>query len=244
MNANAHKLTLYQAGDRPELFEHPAIFLSASVPYLRKDPNLSAQEQARNHMYFETARFDMIRAAIAELSRQAFQRDMTMIFGGHPAISPMVLSAAERFRSTPETGKRVIIFQSALYWERIPRETLELGHWRHGEILWTEIKSGISEKETTELSLSYMRSLMVRLPNISAAICIGGMDGVEQEAQLFLDSQPFNRGLYPIATTGAAAQVLLNENICRSSGELRERLGNDESYPRLFNRIMDEIRLP
>ncbi|MES9994272.1 MAG: hypothetical protein ABW098_20165 [Candidatus Thiodiazotropha sp.] len=244
MNANTSKPTPFQAKDRPELFENPAILLSASVPYLRKDYDLSAQDKILNQIYVETARYDLIRAAIAELCRQVFQRDMTMIFGGHPAISPMVLSAAERFRSSPETGKRVIIFQSALYWDIIPQQTLKLGHWRHGEILWTQIKNGTSEKETRDLSLSYMRSLMVRSPNIRAAICIGGMDGVEEEAQLFLDSQPVNRGLYPIATTGSAAQALLNDKVCRSSNEILERLGNDESYPRLFNKIMDEIKLP
>ena len=78
-----------------------------------------------------------MREAVAYLCRYTFQQDLALIFGAHPAISPMALDIARRFvPSSPE--KQVIIFHSAFFRpEDVSRATLDLANWDAGELLWT-----------------------------------------------------------------------------------------------------------
>jgi len=64
--------------------EHPLapVFLSASVP----DPS-------RHAAYFQTARPARIREAVTQLARVVLPHGL-LVFGGHPAISPLVLKEA------------------------------------------------------------------------------------------------------------------------------------------------------
>lgn len=79
------------------------VFLSASVPYRRPD----------HYVADETAVGEAVRALVAEVVPER-----PLIFGGHPAISPMVWDAA----SSQGAADNVYIYQSELYRAVIPHE--------------------------------------------------------------------------------------------------------------------------
>lgn len=55
------------------------VFLSASVPL-----------PSRNRAYFDTADVIAIRDAIRALTMVIIEEDIQLVFGGHPAITPMI----------------------------------------------------------------------------------------------------------------------------------------------------------
>ena len=65
---------------------------------------------------------------------------------------------------------------------------------------------------------------------------MGGMEGVEQEYELFIKHHPTALVL-PIASTGAAARVLYN----KSKEKHNSRLLNDYAYMALFRDLLKEF---
>lgn len=229
----------FEPGDRPELFEHPALFLSASVPYERDPEELTPEARRRNLHYVETSRPDRIRAAVTELCRWAFSRDLTLIFGGHPAISPMVLAAARRFVPAEGWRRRVLVFQSLVFEGKIPEATLKLGDWRHGEMLWTRKRPERGDGER-QPSLEWMREVMVRSPKLLAAVCIGGMEGVEEEARIFRRHND-GRPVYAIGSTGSAARDLFASSGEWTGGLDRDLLASETAYSRVFRHVFSDL---
>lgn len=142
-----------------------------------------------------------IREAVSYLCRYAFSRSLGIVFGAHPAISPLLLEAASRFSPEPAASPRVIIFQSEHFAETIPRATLELANWKSGELVWTK------SAPTRADSLTLMRSIMAASPGLEAAIFIGGMEGLYEEARLFREHNR-NAPMVAIGSTGSAASRL------------------------------------
>ena len=70
--------------------------------------------------------------------------------------------------------------------------------------------------------------------DFAAAVFIGGMEGVEDEYNLFRQYHPAAR-CYPIASTGAAARLLYDEH----PGEFDSRLLSEMSYTSLFKEMLD-----
>lgn len=231
---------VFEPGDRSELFEHEAIFLSASVPYQRDPSKLTPEERQRNEHYVRTSHPDSIRAAVTELCRWAFSRDLNLIFGGHPAISPMVLAAARQFVSAECWRKRVLVFQTLFFKDKIPDTTLRLGDWDRGELLWTRERPMPGPNAEQDPSLTWMREVMVRSPRLVAAVCIGGMEGVEEEAGLFLQYNS-SRPVYAIGSTGAAARDLLHSEGNWSGGLRRSLLASEPAYPRVFREVFSDF---
>jgi hypothetical protein len=236
---------IYVPGTRLDLFRRKALFLSASVPYER--PGLTAPEAIqRNQRYVRDARPANIRDAISYLCRFAFQRDLNLIFGAHPAIVPIVLTAARRFSPTPNQ-KHVIVFQSAFFEaHQIPRLTLDLADWSCGELLLTE-RSWVNGSPDRAGSLTRMREEMVRSPNLIGAVFMGGMEGVEEECELFGLHQP-QLPRYALGSTGSAAAELLDRDpthLCGTGQRLTTHdLAHDPSYPRVFRRLFEDLGLP
>ena len=135
------ELADFTPGSREELFLRPSVFVGASVPYRRPPERMTPDERERNELYVSTSQPARIRDAVAHLCRLAFAREVQLVFGGHPAISPLVLNAARRFGPPPEDGAAnrplVVVFQSRHFFDRIPQETIDLADWRHGTLLWT-----------------------------------------------------------------------------------------------------------
>ena len=83
----------------------PRIFLSASVPL-----------PSRNAVYFDTADVIAIRDAVRALTMVVTEQNIQLVFGGHPAISPMI--RLQISQTGAPVGERVIMYQSR-YFERV-----------------------------------------------------------------------------------------------------------------------------
>ena len=229
--------------------ERAAILLSASVPYIREPtPDMTPKErdQARELStgYVQSAQPQRIRLAVMELTKAALLRHAQLIFGAHPAISPMVLEAA---RNVGAESDSILIFQSDFFADRIPGSTLELADWSAGRLFFTPQRPAGRHYQARSLSLTEMRSLMVSPPNLRGAVFVGGMEGVEEEAKLFESVHP-NLPRYAIASTGSAALSLFGHESSPSgphafAGSLKDPdvLMTSASYSLIARKILDDI---
>jgi SLOG cluster3 family len=86
------------------------VFLSASVPL-----------PSRNPVYFQSANIIAIRDAVRALTMVVVENQIQLVFGGHPAITPMIrLQIAEA--GTP-VGDRVVMFLSRFFEAEFPENT-------------------------------------------------------------------------------------------------------------------------
>lgn len=177
------------------------VFLSASVPL-----------PSRNPVYFDTADVIAIRDAIRALTMVIIEQQLQLVFGGHPAITPMIrLQTAETGTSV---GERVVIFQSRYFQRDFPQDNAAFEH----VVLVDAVEND------QEASLQRMRESMLADP-FHVGLFIGGMEGVEEEYAMFLRLQP-GVPAFPIASTGAAAAKLFDQNadLQRNHPELRDEL--------------------
>src|SRR5262249_20635572 len=144
--------------------------------------------------------------------------------------------------------------------EARPRATHELLRWDRGRLVLTPPHGGI------EPSLALMRQIMVRWPRLIAAVFIGGMDGIWNEAKTFMVANREGghgpRPCYAIASTGAAAADLLKPEwvteeragardvrVFAGTGTTRDErlmldlLRRETSYPLVMWRIFTELGL-
>lgn len=192
-------------------------FLSGSIPDPRRDPR-----------YIETADFTAIRESVAALAGVVFKRGR-LVFGGHPAISPLILVVARSLNAE----MRVRVYQSEYFRDRIPPESRAFP-----DLVWTP-----DVRHDLALSLRLMRDRMIADGPFEAAFFIGGMEGVQQEFELFRARWP-TTPIFPVASTGAAASILLNEwgrQLPGVTAEHEAELRGDVVYAALFERLLDRI---
>jgi hypothetical protein len=185
------------------------VFVSSSVP----DPRRPGEEH-----YAETADNVAIRDAITALVEVVTPAD-TLVFGGHPAITPMVARVAAELG----TLERVQIFQSLWFEPFFPPENRAFRSLVRTPRAATKMES-----------LRAMRVQMLAGP-FEAAVFIGGMKGVEDEFDAVCGRIPL---CLPVATTGGAARVLAERRVV----ELRENglgeLFTSYNYVPLFRRLL------
>lgn len=217
----------------------PALLLSAGVPRARTDAHTTQQQQQGSR--YLPARRTEIRTAVVQLARFAFVRDVQLVFGGHPAISPLVLQATRAVASSDEP--RVFVFQSAYFHQVIPDDTERLAHWSHARLLWTRSDGPPQEPDhpgdpaARTRSLQIMREAMLDLPGLVGAVFIGGMDGVEDEARLWQQRWP-QRPCYALPETGGAARRLFDSDPSGFAGTLPDPAVLDT---RVFPRALAEL---
>jgi hypothetical protein len=158
------------------------IFLSASVPI------------AGRGNYCETANPFLIQSAVRELVI-AVIRQHTIVWGGHPSITPMIWSICDDLNI--DYSKKVILYQSQYFKDHFPEE-----NQRFGNVIFTD-----AIQEDREASLLLMRETMLSRKDLIAAVFIGGMEGVEGEYDLFHRFHPKAKVL-PVAAPGGAALLL------------------------------------
>lgn len=184
------------------------IFLSASIP----DPK-------RNKKYFNTADIVAIRDSVRALATVIIP-DFKLVWGGHPAISPMIRFVIEKMGSF--ANEHVILYQSKFFKNNYPEDNKFFE-----KVIFTE------ELEDREASLKLMRDEMLNSYSFKAGIFIGGMEGVEQEYELFKTLHP-NATLFPVASTGGAAKLLFEE----SEFDFPTSLKTDYAYMSLFKTLI------
>ena len=187
------------------------IFLSASVPL-----------PSRNRAYFETANVVAIRDAVRALTMVVVERRMQLVFGGHPAISPMIrLQIAQ---TGTRVGDRVVVFQSRFFEREFPEDNTAFER--------VELVDAVQNDR--QKSLQHMREVMLTKP-FHLGLFIGGMEGVEEEYDLFKRLQP-GTPAFPIASTGAAAAILYQRD--NQMREKRPELHDELSYLGLMRQLI------
>ena len=186
------------------------IFLSAGVP-----------TKERPAKYYDTADVIAIRDSVIALASTVLaNKGFHLIWGGQPAITPLIALVLERYNL--RMTNRVTLYQSYEFERFFPKENENVGN-----IVYTE------KKEDRKSSLLLMRQRMIGDHDYAAAVFIGGMEGVEDEYELFKELHS-DVPCLPIASTGGAAKILYDEH----PGEFDERLLTELSYTSLFKDIL------
>lgn len=159
-----------------------AIFLSASVPVYGRGT------------YFETADPFLIQYAVREFV-MAVIGHRKIIWGGHPAITPMIWTICEDLKIN--YADAVVLYQSRFFEKNFPRE-----NERFANVCLVDAVAG-----DRDASLQRMREAMLSRDDLVAAVFVGGMEGVEIEYDLFKSFHP-NAATLPLAAPGGAARLL------------------------------------
>jgi hypothetical protein len=186
-----------------------AIFLSAGVP----DPKRGAQ-------YAKTADTVAIAAAVSALVHVTLGRRL-LVWGGQPAITPMIWVVAEGLGV--DYGNWVRLYQSKLFKDEYPED-----NQRFQNVTYTD-----DVNHDREQSLQLMRERMFSDFDFTAAIFVGGMDGIVQEFRLLQRMQP-KATLLPVASTGGAAL-----EVAQGMSGAHPDLGNEMDYVALFHRHLN-----
>lgn len=180
-----------------------AIFLSASVPVVGRGT------------YHETADPFLIQCAVRELII-AVIRDRQIVWGGHPAITPMVRAICQDMNVDYQDS--VILYQSRFFEDYFPADNEHFDN-----VILVDKAPG-----DRAASLLKMREAMLSRSDLEAAVFIGGMDGVGDEYEIFVRFHPHAKVL-PVPSTGGAARQLAER-----MGSLSECAMRDMDYARLF----------
>lgn len=184
-----------------------AIFLSASVPD-RKPFNADCDPL-------------LVREAVLSLVSVATPKS-ELVFGGHPAISPLVEHAARSIG----TLENVHIFQSDYFVQAIPAVAKQFQNLHM-----------TSAGHNRDNSLTLMRNQMLAFREYQAAVLIGGMKGLYEELDLFQSMHPTAR-VIPIASTGGVAKTLFDDGIGPAGQPDRHDLESSLRYRSLFRRLL------
>ena len=187
------------------------VFMSASVPARRRSQDFQRIADASLE----------IEQAVVSLSRAVLSEGGTLVFGGHPAISPLVATVAGeyrpgRFAASREERPRaqVQIYQSKIFHGHAPEETMLMFTLGLAEVHWIDKDPSENFDDPPPeqgprfpLSLRRMREAMIERGNPDCMVAIGGMEGVLEEARIFRDFHP-GRRRYVLQGTGGACLVI------------------------------------
>ena len=190
------------------------IFLSASIPILERDSK-----------YIETADVIAIRDAVIALTTVVIPYHR-IIWGGHPSITPLIYYVMKKLGLNIQ--EHVKLYQSLWFEHLFLDDNNEFKN-----IVFTEKLQDITS------SIHLMRDRMLSENEYSAAVFIGGMDGIEDEYKMFIEKHR-DAILLPIASTGAAAKIVYDIRL--ADNFKNERLVKDYGYMSLFQKLlMDKI---
>jgi len=207
------------------------VFLSASIP-----------APQREQKYLKNTDSNTIMKAIEALAKEALAHGQ-LVFGGHPLISPIILGIAKRMDALSKVG----IFQSELFRQHIPVESQQFP-----QLFWTRNVAG-----SRDASLLLMREIMASLPGhekrdlipeglkddfldsveYTAGVFIGGMEGVEEEARIFMEKNP-DTPVFFMGSTGGAARILLENSPDLYEESFQNTLRESTNYSELFKDIV------
>ena len=186
-----------------------AVFLSASVPDPKTHPEFA-----------KTADTVAIAAAVSALLYVTLGR-RPLVWGGHPAITPMVLEMCESMEVDYSTWVR--LYQSKYFEDEYPED-----NERFGNVVYTDV----AKDGSLECSLFDMRTRMLSENQFIGAIFIGGKDGIYAEKDMFQKYQP-DAGVFPIGSTGGAAGVLASQSSIDAAILFR-----DLDYVHIFHQLL------
>jgi hypothetical protein len=189
------------------------LFLSASVP-----------SPERPQFYGGADAHRQIEDAVISLSRAVFAEGGTLVFGGHPAISPLVAMVAGEYLAplgAEAAGRRerpaapIEIYQSRAFEGFLPDETLMMFRLGYANLHWIDAVDGERfdpkaprDQPPCPRSMEEMRRRMIGEMEPAAMVAIGGMQGIFDELRIFRELRR-DASVYALATTGGAAALLI-----------------------------------
>lgn len=176
------------------------IFLSASVPVSGRGD------------FFESANPFLIQFAVRELLTVCLGR-RTIIWGGHPAITPMVWAVCEGLGV--EYSSAVKLYQSKLFEDIFPEENSRFKNVTYVPAVGNDLQK----------SLKRMRRTMLR-GKFEAGVFIGGMNGILDEFEMFKAMHPEAK-VVTLSAPGGASMTLARR--------LRQR-NDGVDFARIFHR--------
>lgn len=187
-----------------------SIFLSASIPTPDRSPEFA-----------ETLDTACIAAAVSALVHVCLGR-RRIIWGGHPAITPMIAIIADDIDVDYE--KWVTLYQSDFFKDSFPGDNAKFSN-----IIVTENIDNSREK-----SLEHLRKRMFTENDVECAVFLGGMEGIKDEYAMLKELSPGTL-LYPLYSTGGATLSLPFEH---EDNELESQLRSSIDYVDIFYRIL------
>jgi hypothetical protein len=211
----------------------------------------------------------IIEEAAISLTRSVLARGGQLICGGHPSMTPLIAMVATDFAYTPDPGDQepsqppVIIYQSRVYREVLPDATWKLFQTGKAQIRWTEATNNetfVPEKGRGQCPYSetLMRRTMIE-EKLDGMVCIGGMEGVQEEVNIFMEQHRDNP-VYLLPSTGGMTMELAtsskaphyqfrimyhedNFSWMESDATAETSFGAEYLYPYAYltNRIIEEI---
>jgi hypothetical protein len=155
-----------------------------------------------------------VQDAVASLVAQVLRVGGQVVFGGHPAITPMVAATASTYSVEERNGETPIVLYQSEYFRDAPppvgRKEMESANltrtiwvpadpqeasekfsvaekWLHSE-RFRELRQGQADKNADPIlvdALVALRLVMLLRSQPNAAVSMGGMEGVEAEALLY-----------------------------------------------------------
>ena len=185
------------------------LFLSASVPVVGR----------ADGKYLASADIIAIRDAVIALASVVLPH-YHLIWGGHPSITPLIANVLRH--SNKKVNSSVTVYQSGFFAKEFPSDNKDIEH--------IVVTKDLGDRDK---SLEIMRKEMIVENDFAAAVFIGGMNGVEDEYKIFVDSHS-GANTFPVASTGAAALLLYESN----KEIYDERLKVDMAYSSLFKDLL------
>ena len=194
------------------------IFLSASIP-------------AIGEPFYDTTDVIAIRDSVKALATVVLPK-AHLIWGGHPAITPLIRNVFLAINSEINIKKHVTLYQSEYFVEDFPKENDTFEEL----IITPQVK--VKNEKSFPKSLTKMRKQMISENEFKAAIFIGGKQGIIDEYRMFKKYHPTALVL-PIASTGGATKKIYDK-IYNESETCNRRLLTDYAYMSLFKDYLKE----
>ena len=188
------------------------IFLSASIPLPERHPK-----------YYGSADVIAIRDAVIALATAVLPHHR-IVWGGHPSITPLINYVMQKIGLNIQ--EHVKLYQSLWFEDQFLEDNNKFEN-----VIQTPIINNDRDS-----SIDFMRNKMLSSCNFSAGVFIGGMEGVEDEYEIF--KAKFSKAvIIPLASTGAAAKIIYDR-----LDEKNEAFLSDYAYMSVFQKyLLDKI---
>jgi len=215
------------------------VFLSASVPDPKRDARfLDGPVEKALMLRVIDRRVD---DAVQSLTAHVLNAGGRVVHGGHPKITLPLAAQASNWKVASGEEAPILIYQSQFF-KHLPappgREQMrEAGtaeiHWVSADLHevaqrfkipndiikgWLPTQAAANAPPSLSEALLAMRIAMLLDSQPVAAVCVGGMEGIEAEARLYwelskMERIPRAKGVYVVGSTFGAAARLEGEGI-------------------------------
>lgn len=194
------------------LIKAPVLFLSASVPYRRTDGRAEAEQAL-----VKSARKEVILETVQALAKQAREKRVQLIFGGHPSIAAALLPIAPTCWT--ETWPWLLFVQHVYFKFRQDESARALSLFPGVKLVWVSGQGNETACHPGAREERALREAMLNLPGLKAGVFVGGLTGVQKEFELFGEK---HKGLnrYALGCGGGMAAKLLLDHPVEARGHL------------------------